>query len=132
MTGATVLAMLFGAGLVAIGVLASALADRIRGLRVAHRAAPAIEVIEPPKAKRAPVQLPATPEQQEVVARVAQGAPPSQAKMEAAAKEVIAALIAAGFKKPVAAEAVWSCGADDRRTIESWAAAALRRAGGVS
>jgi hypothetical protein len=112
-----VLPMLFGAALVAIGVLAGALADRIRGLRISRDRAinaprAAIQVVESePKPKRAVV-------------------PPSLAKMESAADTVIAALVAAGYKKSIAAEAVWGCGATDRASIEDWTRAALRRASG--
>ena len=44
------------------------------------------------------------------------------------------ALVAAGYKKPVATEATWACGAGERASIEGWTAAALRRCarGGMS
>lgn len=47
---------------------------------------------------------------------------------------VIAALVAAGYKKQVATEATWACNAAERATAESWTAAALRRCalGGMS
>jgi hypothetical protein len=123
--------MLFGAALVMFGVLVTALADRIRSIRIgrerrdsarelmsrtAPRAAAPIEVVEP-----APVVKP-------------ERARAPRAEAKSAADDVIAALVAAGYKKPVAAEAVWGCSAAERETPESWAQAALRRCarGGMS
>jgi hypothetical protein len=119
----SILYTLLGGALVVIGVLAAAVADRVRGLRItreravtaaprelANRPAP-IQVIEPePKLERSRM-------------------PRAEAKTQMAADDVIAALIASGYKKAVAAEATWGCNAADRLTIESWTAAALRRAG---
>jgi hypothetical protein len=131
MTGTTILSMLFGAALVAIGVLAAALADRIRGIRaqrdrtatatVPRNLAPRgarqpIEVIEPE-----PVPTPAKPER----ARGARVVPPVE---RLAADDVIAALVGAGYKKPIATEATWGCSAIERVTIEAWTRAALRAA----
>jgi len=62
-------------------------------------------------------------------------APRSQSKaQQAAADDVIAALVAAGHKKQVATEAVWGCSAAERATVEDWARASLRRCarGGMS
>jgi hypothetical protein len=126
--------MLFGAALVAIGVLATALADRIRGirsqrerpiaaLRAACAAAP-IEVIEP-----APVTLP-TKQSRRAEAKVQQPIP-VEGHM---ANDVIAALVAAGYKKSQATEAAWGCSTSDRTSIEAWVTAALKRCaqGGAS
>ena len=47
------------------------------------------------------------------------------------ARDIIAALMSVGYKKPAATEAVMACSAADRATLERWTAAALRRAGKV-
>ena len=130
MTAAAALEMLFGAALVAIGVLAAALADRIRASR--PRRARSIED------SRELVPVPSQPKIEVVEAESAPArlAPKktSRDKAQTMADEVIAALIAAGYKKAVAAEAVWGCNAQDRETIERWTGAALRRCarGGMS
>jgi hypothetical protein len=130
-TGTAALELLLGAALVAIGVLAAALADRIRG----HR--PAREVTAP-RASR-PAAPAADPirvvEPADLLPRPA--APKRRAespKAQDGADEVIAALVAAGYKRPIATEAVWSCGPDDRASVEDWTRAALRRCarGGMS
>lgn len=136
MNATTVIAALFGAALVAIGVLAAALADRIRGTRpgsaramlapreVTPRAMPRamrqrqrIEVVEP---ESDPVPTPMKPTR------------PGETKEQA--DDVIAALVAAGYKKSRATEATWGCSQTERVTIELWTKAALRRCaqGGVS
>ena len=128
MTATAVLDMLFGAALVAIGVLAAALADRLRGLRVSRDRAPRvvapirtpIEVVEPEAVPAARSERPR--------------APKIESKASSAADDVIAALVAAGYKKPIAAEAAWACSVAERATIEGWTYAALRRCarGGLS
>ena len=144
MTGTTLLNMLFGAALVALGVLAAALADRIRGLRVSREAreaaprdragrAPSVPA-QPPRAaipvvEHAELLRPAAPKQPRT--------PRSEPKVTASAEggdDVIAALVASGYKKPVATEAAWACSAGERATVESWTASALRRCarGGMS
>jgi uncharacterized protein (DUF58 family) len=120
-----VLYMILGAALCALGVVASAYADRIRQLRVSReipsRAKIAREVSAP-----APIQViepaPKTRKEPKVIE-------PSED-----ADDVIAALVAAKYKKPVAAEAVWACTPAERATVETWTAAALRRCmrGGLS
>jgi hypothetical protein len=124
------LSMLFGAALVALGVLAAALADRIRGLRVTRRDA------EPRERAR---REPSVPIQQAipVVETVKQPrAPRVEPKVarDEGGDDVIAALVASGFKKPVATEAAWACSAAERTTVEVWTACALRRCarGGMS
>jgi hypothetical protein len=59
---------------------------------------------------------------------------PKAVASTAGGEDVIAALVAAGYKKPIATEATWACTADERATIERWTAAALRRCarGGAS
>lgn len=106
---------LLGAALVAIGALAAALADRIRGLHVSReplqRPAPRkttpapIEVIEPESCR-------------------------TSAERVLMSKDVIAALVGAGYKRSAAAAAVDACTSAERATIEDWTRAALRRAGG--
>jgi hypothetical protein len=127
MTLNSVLFMLFGAALVAGGVLASALADRIRNLRVMREAAPRqsrapsapITIEEPAELPRP--KLPRTPQ-------------PKPSLATEGGEDVIAALIASGFKKPIATEAAWACTAPERATVETWTMHALRRCarGGMS
>lgn len=133
--------MLLGAAFVAIGVLAAALADRIRGLRISRDTAPR------DRGNRAP-SVPAQPARATIpvveAAELHRGTPPKQQraprpepKVAASAEggdDVIAALVAAGYKKPVATEAAWACSAGERATVESWTASALRRCarGGMS
>jgi len=131
-TETAALNMLFGATLVTFGVLASALADRIRGIRLAREAAPreSRRVAEPLRVieSESVELLPSLPKPER------SRAPRSETKMQTAADDVIAALVAAGYKKPIATEATWGCSAADRETIEGWTRAALRRCaqGGVS
>jgi hypothetical protein len=110
--------MLLGAGLVMTGFLGSALADRIRGVsrptrETARRSSPAIAAADP-------VLVPA-------VAPKPRRTPAPRAPSDQGGDDVIAALVAAGYKKALATEATWSCEASDRATIEAWTRAALRR-----
>lgn len=98
--------MLFGAALVVVGVLAAALADRLRGDRVSRRV-----LIPSERAGR-----PRDPYCQRGARDDANGS-----------AEVIAALTAAGYKKSIAAEAALACGVEERLTVENWTRAALRR-----
>jgi len=129
-----ILSMLLGAALVALGVLAAALADRIRGIRAREIAAPrrasvqaTSRVIEPAEVL---VEAPA------ITRRQARGSKTQDAaqRLDGMAGDVVAALVAAGYRKSVAAEAVEGCGATERATIEGWTTAALRRCtkGGAS
>jgi Holliday junction resolvasome RuvABC DNA-binding subunit len=107
-----VLPMLLGALLVSIGVLASAVADRIRQLRSTTT------LRSEPRAQRvalAPAPAPVSAESED-------------------SGDVLAALVAAGYKKAVAARAVAACTSREQATPESWTAAALRRCaqGGAS
>lgn len=135
MTGPAILNALFGAALVAIGVLAAALADRIRGLRVSRDRATATARTTP---SRAPIEVIAAeiepaPPRAASKSKAAGGEPRAEVrwdaghKAQAMAYDVIAALIAAGYKKSIAEEAVWGCNAAERATVETWAASALRR-----
>lgn len=127
--------MLLGAALVAIGVLAAAAADRIRGLRISREPAPR------ERTSRAP-SVPAQQERQAIpVIDLPRATMPKQPKSPREPKapsdgsdDVIAALVATGFKKPIATEATWACSAAERATVESWTAAALRHCarGGMS
>lgn len=133
--------MLLGAAFVAIGVLAAALADRIRGLRISRDAAPR------DRGDRAP-SVPAQPARAAIPvvdhAELHRATPPKQPRPPRAEPKVVAsseggddvisALVAAGFKKPVATEATWACTAAERATVEIWTATALRRCarGGMS
>lgn len=115
--------MLSGAALVAVGVLISAVADRIRGARLMREVAPS---------KRAAAAAPKSAERQIEVVEVEQPARPrAKAKAPAVhdnAMDVVEALRAAGYKREVAIEAVGNCTVAERATIEAWTAAALRRA----
>ena len=133
------LSMLFGAALVALGVLAAALADRIRGLRVSRRDAEPRE-----RASRAPsVPAPSVPAQGRTSIPVVELSPkpprvprpePKATASTEGGDDVIAALVSAGYKKPIATEATWACSAAERATVENWTASALRRCarGGMS
>ena len=135
--------MLFGAALVCLGILASALADRIRGLRVSREGREVREGRESARerssrvaaasASRGPIQVveAAEPLRKPAVTR---RAPETKTQAEDGGNDVIAALVASGYKKPVATEATWACSAAERATVETWVAAALRRCarGGMS
>lgn len=139
MTGTSVLYMLLGALLVTAGVLVSALADRVRGLRSSRGAeAPrerASRVQNQPGARQA-IQVEEVGELPRAAA-VKPRAPRVEPKAAASTEggdEVIAALKAAGYKQAVAAEATWACSQAERATLEGWTASALRRCarGGMS
>lgn len=125
-----ILYMLLGAVLVMLGILAAALSDRLRGICLVREVAPrerparaAISVIEPVEVFRAAPAKQRSP-------RVESKAAPSSEGGD----DVIAALVAAGYKKAIATEATWACGTGERASIEGWTAAALRRCarGGMS
>jgi hypothetical protein len=105
--------VLLGAALVSIGVFVSALADRIRQLRAMHAAhVPAREPAPAREPKRAAAAEDITP----------------------GSGDVVAVLIAAGYRKPLAAKAVAACTPSEQASPESWTRAALRRCamGGAS
>lgn len=149
MTGTAVLNALFGAALVALGVLTAALADYIRGIRLQRERAArdltprAAVTPAPARAARAPIEVVERrvfePRREAGDVSEAELMPPSRAlkpktpgvesKMKTMADDVIAALVAAGYKRPNAAEATWGCNAAERSTIEHWTAAALQKAG---
>lgn len=115
MTG--VLYALLGGALVILGVLASAVADRVRGIRVNSKHPTSAVAVEPMRARPRP-----DPEVIRQARRAFESTLPGE-------HDVVAALVASGYKRAVAAEAARGCDAADRSTIESWTAAALRRAG---
>jgi hypothetical protein len=134
-----ILFMLLGAALVAAGVLSSALADRIRGVKIvreaqprerASRGASAVEVRAVDAVPvAAPAELRATPAK---VIRARADLKPVAATE--GGEDVIAALVGSGYKRPIATEATWACTAAERATVEGWTASALRRCarGGLS
>ena len=100
-----VLHMLLGAALVCLGVLATALADRLRQLRITrsdstrgHAHAP-----ETARSTRKPLAI------------------------DPGSEDVIAALQGAGYKKALATQAALACTTREQMTPESWMGAALRR-----
>jgi hypothetical protein len=139
-TGPAVLNMLLGAALVAIGVLAAALADRIRGLRISReRAATAPREQTPRVGSVAPARATIEIIEAEPVSAAKSGRAPaprveSKAEPKAQAMTVVDALVAAGYKRSFAIQAVQGCGVTERATIEDWTRAALRRCarGGLS
>lgn len=136
-----VLPMLIGAALVSTGVLASALADRIRGLRASTPAR---------REAREPREVPALRESMEPVARVesrAKGLTTDGWKpvgtpahgvvatvVATGSDDIIAALVGSGYKKALATKAVAACTAQEQASPGIWIAAALRRCamGGAS
>jgi hypothetical protein len=105
--------LLYGALPVIAGMLASAIADRIRGLRIERRASARalIEHAAANRSKRDQVVDPITGDQVRM------------------ADQVIGALVTAGWKRNIAKEATWRCGAGERITLESWCHAAFKNAG---
>jgi hypothetical protein len=130
-TEGAVLNMLLGAALVALGVLVTALADRVRGQRALRETVLRESV---PRGKSTPTNIiqgveyvarhrptPAAPTKESPTSAVQ---PRSRAD---GGEDVVAALVAAGYKRQIAAEAAWACGATERATAEDWTRAALRR-----
>lgn len=106
--------MLLGAALVALGVLAAGIADRIRGIKLTRERASSSQ-----ERRRPPID-----ELEKTEAREANHTDATKAM----ARDVIRALTTAGYHKSVAAEATWSCDGAARGTLESWTRAALGRA----
>jgi hypothetical protein len=142
--------LLLGAGLMAIGVLTAAFAERIRNsrqletkhsaTREQERRAPRPSIItiadthempRSPTITRTPTRPPTPSDAPEMprsptvtrAPRAARAATPNLAD------DVIAALVATGYKRPIATQATWACEEAERVTIELWTAAALRRCG---
>jgi hypothetical protein len=118
--------LLIGAALVAVGVVASAIGEHIRGWRFAReyrREARRDDMAPEHKRERRNAPVHGVP-----VTDVPRDAKPSNdAAHHAMAKEVIAALAASGFPKRAAAAAVAACADHERVTLEIWMRAALRR-----
>lgn len=92
-----VLPMLFGAALVALGVIAGGVADRIRGVRVTRASAP----------------------------RVAKRETTPAARATAMGRDVVDALTGAGYGAAEADAAAIATPASQRATLESWTRGAL-------
>ena len=114
--------MLLGALLVVVGVLASALADRIRGRRV-ERVGPRARVADRP---------PGRVERVGPRARVADR-PPGRDRFAQASDadkkrgdQVALALMRSGWRPTIAKSATWLCGQSERLTLETWTRAALK------
>lgn len=107
------LTLILGGLLVALGVCAGAMADRIRygKRRRSERTTATAEATTAPAMPR-----------QRVAVEHESGAP-------AFRTDVIAALTGFNFKRQIATLAVDACSASERATLESWTKAALRRAG---
>lgn len=139
-----VLFILLGAGLVSIGFLVAAFAERLRTPRARavvetpaehYGTAPARPQERPPlgvgpvepRHPTSPVRSPQAPRP------AATHTPaPRPSPSPGGEGDVIAALVAAGYKKPVATEATRACNEAERATIEGWTVAALRHCAGVS
>lgn len=138
MTGSDVLYMLLGAGLVSIGFLGAALAERIRGNRAEHATIAQEPAARAPSNRRVRSHRARTAIPVVAPADLLDQAPPepvvSAEFTEDGGDDVIAALVATGYKKAIATEATWACSAAERATIEIWTASALRRCarGGMS
>jgi len=132
-----VLHILLGAALVAIGVIATGVADRIRGLRIQRP-----QLQQPRTARAEEPSTSPTRDQSVVVAqrddvktdRVRGTRPPSAPPAPPRERgDVIAALIGSGYRKQDAIAAADACVAAERATLESWTRSALRHArGGAS
>lgn len=93
--------MAVGALLVIAGILASALADRIRGSRIERRTAKPIgQLADIKHAPRHHIE-----------------------------EQVIDTLVASGWRKPLAKAAACQCSNAERATLDSWIRAALKNAG---
>lgn len=137
MTGTAILNMLLGAALVALGILAAALADRIRGLRISREARePRAARAQPAPATRSVIPVVEAADLRATPAKPLHTPPRAESKVTSTegGDDVISALVAAGYKKAIATEATWACGVGERASIEGWTAAALRRCarGGMS
>jgi hypothetical protein len=141
-----VLFMLLGAGLVIIGVITTAYAERIRASRSMETAKsptthgqerrpprPPVITIEPAEMPRtrspAPRETDAGPPEMPRIPAVTRTARAPRQTTSNSGDDVVAALMAAGYKRTIATEATWACGEAERTTIEHWTASALRRCG---
>lgn len=97
--------LLLGGALVVVGVVAAALADRIRGVRSTRESLP--------RAAATTRSKPLTPRHTSIAVN------------NAAQEDVIGALVTAGFPKRAAAAATARCAPEQRTTPEAWTRAAL-------
>jgi len=118
-TGEAILYALFGATLVALGVLVGAWANRVSNRPRRYRDVRATSVIPMRTARGIPIRV-VTPKAPGI-------APKMETKTDTMTNDVITALMAAGYKKQIATEAALGCGQAERATIEHWTRAALRR-----
>jgi len=143
--------MLLGAALVVIGVLTTALADHIRGLRHQSRmTAPGCghtwdqdvnaarnllhhvtrkTIPQSPTVLESTTTMRSNPVKPRVTppAIKPQNWPRDAVDLPADMEVVVTALICAGYKKQIANEAACACSAVERTTVENWTRAALRR-----
>jgi hypothetical protein len=138
-----ILFILLGAGLVSVGFLGAALAERLRSSRETARCAgcgrdqdanAARNLLHRRDLSRGPVPPIAAVEPAAVLRQVTVTTRTPRARTEPkvtpgdeGGEDVVAALVAAGYKKSIAAEATWACTTAERVTIEGWTAVALRR-----
>jgi hypothetical protein len=127
-----VLHMLLGAALVCLGILATALADRVRQLRLTRSDSPGVSASvvrrnlgitrhpEPKPGELSAVRVVRGPEASARAANKRVATIPGS-------EDVIAALQSAGYKKSVATQAIRACSEQEQRSPEGWMAAALRR-----
>ncbi len=118
--------LLIGAALVAFGVVAGAVAEHIRGWRFAReyrREARRSDMAPEQKRRRADSPVRGVP-----VTEAPRHAKPSNADAHLAmGREVAAVLVASGYSKRAATNAVNACTNTERYSLEMWVAAALRR-----
>lgn len=124
MAASNILFMLLGAAIVYVAVLASALADRIRGLRVSREAAPRERAT---RSVSTPVLTAVEPAEPLRTPKLRVSREPPKVQHDDNADIVIEALIATKHKKAVVLDAVWACSPSERVTVEEWTRAALRR-----
>jgi hypothetical protein len=105
--------ILLGAGLVAIGVLVAALADRVRGLQNTRGRATAARDRDELSRTTTPLATPPV------------GVPTTTAH-DAMKHDVVSALVGAGYSKRIATDAAGACAPNQCSTIESWTRGALR------
>jgi hypothetical protein len=131
--------MLLGGLLVALGVVAGAVADRIRAGR--HR----VPAVAPARARvargtRADTRVgvgvgpataawvvPGEPSNDEHRDRLYEN-PNLIERQKLIGSDVVTALTTAGYKRGLAKEATWGCSKTERASLEDWTRAALQRA----
>ncbi len=131
-----ILYMLLGAGLTAVGVVFGTIAERIRTFRKRdikpanvpqpspRKRAAAPDVIDAEWSEAQPVHRAPRPGRGNVRVPVIRPEPPVA---NATAAEVVAALVASGFRKAVAIAATNACSPAEQKDESTWLRAALRR-----